>query len=768
MAQQSQRQATHLVDLVSVIWGRLWLILLCLGGVLAPIVYHNYTAHPVYEAHTSILFEESAQPIQTFALTDVFTRKSFLTNQIEIIKSRTLAEAVVDALPSEMGPLISPHVDAAEHGEWTDKVVNVLTLGRTRRNSNPVPVKKIERERELASIVRNSIQASPVRDSDIIEITVSANSPEAAMVMANTVTDVLEQRSLDFKREEVRLTREFIGTQLTEFKKHLDQAEETLKEFKELNQVTSLQDAGREVLRRVTEVEVLYNRVKSERQGVEQRLSYLDEKLIESKETIVPDITRSSSPYIQQLQSNIVRLEVERVRLLLQEVPEDHPKVQGLERQISDNKDQLRRAAAEIVDGAILINPVSQMETWVQQGLSLRVDLVALRAQEQTLKRALEEYERGLQTLPEKELQLAQLMRAQKVNEQIYLMLHQRYQEARITEAGQLGNIRVIDPAELPRSPVRPRKQLNLILGVIVGLTLGTGLAFLFESLDVSLRTVEDVENQTTLSVLGLVPLRRGRTRRDTNADGPPFSEDLVVFHRPKSPDAESYRTLRTNVQFAGESRGVKTLLITSSGPGEGKSDTVGNLGIAMAQAGIRTLLVDADLRRSALHKLFDMEGTPGLADVLRGEKTPEEAAQATGIDHLEVMPRGTPVGTPSEMLRSQSMKDLLETLKGQYDVVLIDSPPIMAVTDAVLLSAEVDGVCLVAESGRTHPDVLVRANEQLKHAQARILGVVLNKFDVQHSYRSSHYYYQYYYYYYYSDEGKKSKRRRRGSPRSA
>ena len=760
MNQNRQNQTTDITDMVSVIRGRLWLILLCVCGVLAPIVYYNYTAPPEYEAKTSIIFEEGTQPIQTFFLSDGFARKSFITNQIEIITSRTLSESVVEALPSDIRTFMIAQLDIAGHTGWMDKIVNVLPLKRAMQSFPQVLDRKREIESLLTSAIRKNIEAEPVRDSDIINVTISAYSPEAAMVIANMVTDVLKKHSLEVKREEIKMTREYIEDQLTAFQNELEHTESALKEFKDVNRVTALQEEGRELLRRVTEVDVLYNQVKSERQGVEQRLSYLDQKLSESRETIVPDITQSSTPYIAQLQSSLVKLEVEKVGLLVQEYPEDHPQVQRLQQQIEEIKNTLRTAAAQIMANvAALIDPVSQMGIWVEELVSLRVQLAALQAQESTLKRAVDDYESGLQTLPEKELQLAQLTRAQKVNEQIYLMLHQRYEEARITEAGELGNIRVVDPAEQPLLPVRPRKRLNLILGIITGLTLGIGMAFLFESLDTALKTVEDIETHTDLPVFGWVPLRRGRVRVNKKADGPQLASDLIVFHKPKSPDAESYRILQTSLQFSRKDGALKSVLVTSPGPGEGKTCTVANLGISMAQAGMRTLLVDADLRRSMLHRLFDVEVEPGLTDVLKGEKTPEEVVRATGIDHLDLMTRGISVGTPSELLRSQEMKALLETLKGQYDMVLLDSPPVIAVTDAVVLSAAVDGVCVVAMSGLTHADALLHIKEPLDHAKARVLGVVLNKFDVRHSYKYYHYYYHHYYDYY-EHEGKKGKRR--------
>lgn len=763
MDQPRRNEGTQLTDAVAIVWHRMWLVLLCVAGVLAPIVYHNHTTPPVYQASTSILFEKAPESIPTFDPTAGTTRDRFISNQIEIIKSRSLAEAVADALPAQATTLLAVQPETLVQGGFRRayEAIRSMIPGRA---SSPQPTREDKGPRRLsAAAVRSSIGAKQVRDSDLVEITTSASNPELAAVMANTVADVLKKSSVDVKKEELRAVGQFIGKQLADFQRDLDSSEQALRDFKQYNQVTSLQEEGSQILSRVTSAEVRYTQIKSEREGVEERLAYLEKKLSESRQTIVPDITRSSSPYIAELQNSLVKQEVERANLLVQDYPEDHPKVQGLDRQIAEIKEKLRSAAAQIADGATLIDPVSQIGKWVQDLVSLRVELVALRAQENTLARAVEQYESGLDALPEKEFQLAQLIRSRNVNEQIYLMLRQRHEEAQITEAGELGNIRVVDPAQKPVSPVSPRKHLNLILGLIAGLTLGAALAFLFESLDTSLKSVEDVEGRTDLSVLGLVPFRRVKKHGKGDSNG--LADDLVAYYHPTARDAESYRTLQTNVQFAGENGGPKTVLVTSSGPEEGKSDTVANLGIVMAQAGRRTLLIDADLRRASLHGLFGLNAQPGLTDVLKGEKTFEEAVQPTKIEHLDVMTRGTRVDTPTVLLRSAKMTELLEALKGQYDVVLVDSPPAIAVTDSVVLSAVVDGVCLVAESGRTQAAELSRTKELLDHAKASTLGVVLNKFDPRHTYRSSHYYYRYYYYHY-DQDGKKEKRRRRDSSR--
>lgn len=218
----------------------------------------------------------------------------------------------------------------------------------------------------------------------------------------------------------------------------------------------------------------------------------------------------------------------------------------------------------------------------------------------------------------------------------------------------------------------------------------------------------------------------------------------LITFYNPKSPAAEAFRTLRTNIQFASPDKPLKTIMITSAGPAEGKSTVIANLAISMAQYGQKTIIVDADMRRPTQHKLFGIRQTPGLTNILVGQAKPEQALQETGIDNLLLLPSGPIAPNPSELLGSNSMDTLKETLQTMADMVIFDVPPAIAVTDAVLLAPRIDGVLLLMSCGAVQKEVALRAKDMLINVKANILGVVLNNVSgLQH----------YYYYYYYDQD---------------
>ena len=309
------------------------------------------------------------------------------------------------------------------------------------------------------------------------------------------------------------------------------------------------------------------------------------------------------------------------------------------------------------------------------------------------------------------------------------------------------GSVSVVEAATTPGSPVRPSVPLNTILGALAGLVLAGGLAALLEYLDDTVKSPEDVEAAAGLATLGGV----ARFHR------PSSPEAGLVATRHRHPVAEAYRMLRTNVQFSTLERPAQTLLVTSANPGEGKTTTVANLALVMAQAGKRVIAVDSDLRRPALHRLLGVENGTGLTNLLLSQDGEMDGCvKATAFDNLWVLPSGPQPPNPSELLGSRRLEAVLQSLKQSADIIVMDSPPALAVADASILAARVDATLLVVDSGRTRAGSLQRAKESLTRSKTNLLGAVLNKLTQRG--RD----YSYYRYYYADSEGHKTSRRRR------
>ncbi|RKY90300.1 hypothetical protein DRQ15_07710, partial [candidate division KSB1 bacterium] len=473
---------------------------------------------------------------------------------------------------------------------------------------------------------------------------------------------------------------------------------------------------------------------------------------------------------ILELRQKIAESEAKLVNFKAQGIPESYPDFKKENERLASLKRTLTEETKKVLLARYPVHdPLKPYQEILEKIITAETEVEALQAKEDALKKIVDQHLLKLDTLPEKSLKLARLERAKKLNENLYMMMKEKYEESRITRAGQIGKIRIVDPAVPPEFPISPKKKLNLILATLVGLGLGIGVVFFLEYLDNSVRTVEDVE-RLQLPLLGSIPdiepeKQNGLWRALPKKKG---SEDevgrlatrLVTHLKPKSPYSEAYRSLRTQIQYARSEKPVQTILVSSPGPGEGKSTSVTNLAITMAQMGSKTILVDSDLRRPVLHSLFDLKRDVGLSNYLVGRAEIEEVIRPTSVDNLYLISCGILPPNPSELLGSKRMQELIQQLKNEYDYVLFDSPPLIAVTDAVVMAPWVDGVVLVLRSGKTDRDAAVRAFELLRNVKANVLGTLLN--DVLPSYMYGSYYYYYYYYYYSSEDGKTKKRKKK------
>jgi non-specific protein-tyrosine kinase len=316
-------------------------------------------------------------------------------------------------------------------------------------------------------------------------------------------------------------------------------------------------------------------------------------------------------------------------------------------------------------------------------------------------------------------------------------------------EGGSPNYLSVIEPGEANTVPVGPNDRMNIMLAVMIGVMLAVGAAFLMEYLDDTIKSPDDVSATVELTPLGVITRMRGEGYKDK----------LITLRHPRASVSEAYRTLRTNIQFSTLDAPARSLLITSPGSIEGKSTTTANLAVTMAQAGLRTVIIDADLRRPAQHKIFELPNQRGLTNALLqdGDLTLDGHLQPTAVENLSVLTSGPIPPNPSELLGSAKMGALMQRLKEEYDVVLYDSPPTMAVTDASVLANRVDGVVLVTDANHTRREMAVRARDTLRKVGGNLLGAVINRISSR-----AGGYYQYYYYYYSSDgDGERKKKRK-------
>ena len=459
----------------------------------------------------------------------------------------------------------------------------------------------------------------------------------------------------------------------------------------------------------------------------------------------------------------------------------------SVEQRLMETEQQLRTFRGVVKD-ILLSSPIQKKLTSLEfEIFSLKQKYTDKHPQILQIKDQIKDLENQFKGFSEKELEYARLSREVEVNRRLYATLTEKLEEARITEAHKIGNVSVINPAVMPPASVPAQKGLTILAGALMGILLGIILAFVSESLDTSLGTIEDVETLTKLPVLGVAPPVRDTSEkiknffkrwignffhhRKTRAEE--FYVRMIVHNDPKSTVAEAYRAIRANLRLTPL---LKTILITSTGPREGKTTVLVNLGLAIAQSGVKTLLISSDLRRPTVAKNFGVRQLPGLSEVLTKSVTLDEALrniadiilgkmkldkiiETPGMEYLSILPSGHIPHNPAELLESKRIKDLIDELEKRFDIILFDSPPVLPLADAILLAPHVNGVVLVYEAGRTAKSALLRAKLQLESTGAKILGIVLNHTRPETESAAGYPYYYYRYKYYGEKPDKKHKK---------
>jgi succinoglycan biosynthesis transport protein ExoP len=720
-----------LQDLYRILMRRRWIVLGSFFTVLISSIVFSFRQPNIYEASVSLLVQRDNKPILGMMM-ETEQSRNMINNQVEIIRSRSLA--------TEAALILKARPDSRELGFAADTL--------------------------LTETIMFSTTVLSSRTTDVITVIATSSDPAQAAAIANTVGQAYIARNLSYSRGEFSEVRRFLEVQLPVIEKRLFGGENQLRLFKQTNQVVSLSDESKYLIDKLTAFESQYNLTKVERESAEKRLLYLQNQLDFQKKNMLENVSQVSSPLASGLRQDLLTLQTQMATMTSQGFPADHPKMKELAKKIENIKSRLKEEITKIVaqeSGGI--DPILLSEELVGKILDLQVEIETYKAKELAQQRVVNEYLEKLKAIPPKEVELARLTRQFELDDNIYKMLMEKYEEVRISEAGKLGNVKIIDPAQVPKEPVGPRRKLNILFGGLLGLALGIGLVLLMEYMDTSLKNIHDIEQFLGLPVLGLIPAidqedvankaENGKTTNGATA----IAERLISHHLPKSPISEAYRILRTNLQFLNPDAPLKTILVTSSGPSEGKTTTAANLAITMAQVGSRTLIVDADLRRPMINGVFGIPQEPGLTELLVKGGDLQKAMVSTDIENLFILPAGTIPPNPSELLGSQKMKHLIQEMKKICDLVILDCPPVITVTDAAVLAAEADCVVLVIQSGKTDREAARRAKSLLTNVKARIAGTVLN--NISSDMLAG---YSYYYHYYYEDghrkKGEKGKHR--------
>ena len=720
--QEEQRRNDDEIDLLAywhILVKRRRLIIAVLAAVVALALLFTLTATPIYRATTVLQLEkEGIQVVQVNGIQpggDGGWDPEFLQTQYELIRSQSLAERVANEMNIDQAAM-----DRLVDAGWLGRMLGLLHP-QTKQQARQADAKATERQqlRAAASLISSGLSVEPVRNSRLVKLNFDSPSPQFAARAANAVADGYIASGLERRFGASSYAKSYLEDQLRLTKIKLEESERKLVQFAQQENLINTGDQGQSLaVQNLTQLNAALATAQDQRIRAQARWHQA------SSGAMPADMIGNSNIRLLQQQKGQLQAQYQ---LKLQTFKPDYPEMQQLKSQV----DELDRQIAKEVAGV---------------RASVRAEYDAAMTQENMLKGQIAALRGEALDVDNRSIQYNILKREVDTNRQLYDGLLQRYKEIGAAGDVRSNNISIIDRAEVPRGRFKPNLTLNLAIGLLLGGMLGVLLAFLLEFLDDTLKTPEDIEQKLKLPVLGIIP-KLG-----------PKDSVVAAAANSQSSFSEAYRSVRTALQFATDHGVPRTLLVTSSGPGEGKSTTALALARNLTQLGKRVLLVDADLRNPSLHKTLGMRAETGLSNLLAGACAFNAAVQATDDERLEVILAGPLPPNPAELLSGSKLVSLLTVGSERYDHVIIDGPPVLGLADAPILANAIDGTLLVVNSAKTKISAAQIALKRLLVARARIVGCLLTKYDARTAGYGYGYGYRYESYYAYGNKPRLTK----------
>lgn len=693
-----------------VILRRKWLILLVFALVSASASLYTTRQPKVYASQISLIIDpreprfldSQIQDVNSEAGNYYWANKEYLETQYKIIQSRAVSQRVVEKL-----------------GLATDAEFLRLTKVDEKRRA------ELMSKMDAVSMVQAKIRVEPVKDSRVSLIKIEDSDPQRAALLANEVAQAYIDEGMSQKLKLTENASKWLDERREGLSDSAKASELALFNYRKQADVlaTSIDDRASMVSEKLQETNKALTDAQLKIAGLKARVAAI--RNVQATQAAEDRLWAEALPaarenaQLTKYKDRTLLLRVECTDLATRYLDE-HPKLLECREKLATAEKEFARE---------LSNLVMSSEAELKEALEKEKNLKALFDQARV-----EAFE-----VEKKKLELDQLKSEADSNKRQYDVVFKRLKDIELSGMLRTSNVRVLDAARPSMAPVRPNVPQGILMGVIAGLVLGLGLALLLELLDSSVTSQSDVEERLGLTFLGFVP---------SIPDDEKASRDLHIHREPKSLIAECTRAIRTNLLFMSPDKPFKRIVVTSSGPQEGKSTTAINLGITMAQSGNRVLIIDTDMRRPRLHKAFGVSNEVGVSSLIVGEGKLDDAIKSTDVPGLFLLPCGPVPPNPAELLHAQGFGDLLSKVGERFDRVILDTPPVGAVADAVVLSTQVDGVVVVLKAGQTNRDVAKRTVRALSDVKANIYGAVLNDVDLKSS-KYGDYYYGYAYRYY-------------------
>lgn len=763
LSSSRQRKVTNsnevdLMKMLATLLRRKWTVISITAlGVIAAGLY-IVVSQPVYESSGTILITESTNSISGGSeLQDLLAASygvglgSQISNELHVMKSRTLSEALADRILEE---------DLMSNGQrfpilWEDYSKDSTVVDR----------------RIVATRIRENLNTQRLeREADVVQITFESYSPLEAEWLVNEMIKTYSELSTDQNRMAANAALNFLDQELQEVEQQLTESEETLREFMGETGMVQVDIQAELLLQRMSELEGQRQEIRTRLVAVNSAIQSYENQLETIRPGLADRYTESIAPMMERFQFQLAELETERILLLshnprLRENPGSEPQLQEIDERIAVLKQEINRLASQLVDDesssalGFLSSPDGNVATLLTE-ISNR--LIELQVEETQFSAQLEAVENrlGLENdlfnhLPDHIVELARYQRNVMIHEQLFETISRQHAETALWEQTQFGPGRAIDYASVPIRPIKPRTAIILMIGFILGSSSGTGFVLAREALNREVDGVKQLKD-TGYPLLAVIPDMKpvieekfeGRERVD--AFGTTVSSSWIALLDSLSPLSEAYRRLHNNIVYSHPDDEFRTLLITSSIKGEGKSTVTANLAVILTEAGKRVLIIDTDLRRPNVHKLTGMSRSPGVVEYLFGDVALDEAVRPSSVvPGVDILTAGREAPNPTMITQSRKFRELILSLQKEYDHILIDTPPYGIITDSAPMIQLADGVIVVSQFAVTKVNELDSTLENLNRINARVLGTVLNGYKHAESAdyyntASNQYYYNY------------------------